>query len=290
MKEVATDLFVESSYPPYNLALIKTAKGGIVIDLPPNPVHAMNWLEEARAKAGELRYVVLTDAGHDRQVATAVCDVPIIAAERTLRVMEAYDEERPRREFLEDLAARYPEEMEAFDNGRPRKPAMAFNERFALYLEDRTLHFETVEGAGEGSLWILIAPQEILIAGDTVAAGAVPAMAETPDSKAWLNTMTALAHRSDVKSIVPGRGEKFISLGEIEPQREFMRVMRRAARTLARKGTNDLSHAQTAQELAQTFFNRQGQKAVKEIKAGLERLVAEVESAKSADEEAAEED
>ncbi|MGC9520953.1 MAG: hypothetical protein ACP5HG_03605 [Anaerolineae bacterium] len=290
MKEVATDLFVESSYPPYNLVLIKTAKGGIVVDLPPNPVHAMNWLEEARAKAGKLRYVVLTDAQRERQLATAVCDVPIIAAERTLRIMEAYDEERPCRDFIEDLAARYPEESEAFDDWRPRKPSIAFNERFTLYLEECTLYFERVEGAGEGSIWILISPQEILIAGDTVAAGAVPAMAETPDSKAWLNTMTALARRSDVKSIVPGRGESFISLGDIEPQREFMRVMRRAARTLARKGTNDLSRAQTAQELAQTFFNRHGQKAVKEIKAGLERLVVEVEAAKGTDEEAEEED
>ena len=127
----------------------------------------------------------------------------------------------------------------------------------------------------------------ILIAGDTVVADTPPLMDDTPDSKAWLNTMTLLSHQHEVTAIVPGRGLPFIPVGEIEPQREFMRVMRRAARTLARKGGPILSLAQTSQELGQTFYNRHGQKAVKQIKAGLENLIAEVETAQTTDAEGA---
>ncbi len=290
MKEVAPGVLVESSYAPYNLVLIETEKGGIAVDLPPSPMYAMNWLEQARKAVGHVRYAVLTSATRERQFATAVCDVPIIAAEATLRVMEAYDEERPRREFLEDITVHYEEEVAVFDDLRPQKPALAFNERFTFYAGDRVLQFEVVAGAALGSLWVLVEDQNLLVAGDTVVAGAVPVMAETPDSKAWLNTMTSLARWQTVSSIIPGRGEQSIPSGEIEPQREFMRVMRRAARTLARRRADGLSLSQTAQELGQTFFNRHGQAAVKQIRASLEHLVAEVQAADGAGEGTTEED
>ncbi|MGC9469693.1 MAG: hypothetical protein ACP5HS_13945 [Anaerolineae bacterium] len=290
MKEIAPGVYVESSYPPYNLVVIDTEKGGIIVDIPPNPVHAVTWFEQARGTVGKLRYAVLTDAMRERQLATATCDMPMIASEGMLRVMETYDDERPRRDWLEDLASRYPEEAEAIDSLRPRKPGLAFSESFTLYGERRDLVFETVAGAGPGSLWLLIPDEGILIAGDIVVGSTVPLMAETPDSKAWLNTMTALAHRHDVKMIIPGRGDAPISLGDIEPQREFMRVMRRAARTLARRDADSLSLSQTSQELGQTFFNQQGPKAVKQIKAGLEHLVAEVVAAQGEDTESDEDE
>jgi glyoxylase-like metal-dependent hydrolase (beta-lactamase superfamily II) len=236
----------------------------------------MNWLEQARGTVGDLRYVVLTDGVLDRQMGTCVCEVPIVGTEATLRALAAYDEDRPRRDFLEALTTRYPEETGAFESLLPRKPMLAFNEVFVLHAGDREIHFEAVEGAGPGSLWVYLPDQELLIAGDTVVSAAVPPMAETPDSKAWLNTMTSLAHRQTVKSVVPGRGAALIPRADIEPQREFMRVMRRAARTVARKGEDNLGLSRTAQELGQTFFNGQGQKAVKAIRAGLERLVTEI--------------
>lgn len=283
MKEVIPGLFVESSYEPYNLAIVATESGGIVVDLPPNPMHAMNWLERARSTVGDLRYVVLTNGGRDRQMGTTVCDVPMIATEGAMRILATYDEDRPRREFLEALTGRYPEETAAFEGLGPRKPMLAFNEAFVLHAGDRELHFEVVDGAGPGSLWIYVPEEEILIAGDTVVSGAVPPMAETPDSKAWLNTMTSLAHRQTVKSIVPGRGEALMPRADIEPQREFMRVMRRAARTIARRGEDNLGLSRTAQELGQTFFNHEGQQAVKTIRRGLEHLVAEVAATQEED-------
>jgi glyoxylase-like metal-dependent hydrolase (beta-lactamase superfamily II) len=282
MKEVAPNVYVESSYPPYNLVLIKTGRGGIVVDCPPNPLHGMNWLEKVRATVDPIQYVVLPHADLDRQMATVSLDVPIIATEAMLRAMHVYDEDRTRKDFVEHVKQRYPEEASLLRNLAPQKPTIAFNETFTLYADTLTFHFEVVEGGGPGSLWVLIPELELLLAGDTVVVGAVPPLHATPDSKAWLNTMTALAHMHTVKSIVPGRGKPFIARGEIESQREFMRVMRRAARTLAHKG-NGLSLSQTAQELGQTFFNQQGQKAVKVIKAGLENLIAEVEAADAAE-------
>lgn len=287
MKKVAPGIFVESSYAPYNLVLITSEVGGIAVDLPPNPVHCLNWLEQARAVVEPLRYVILTNGSMDRRLATAACDVPIVAAEGMLRVMQIYDDERRRRDYTELLAARYPDEAEAFDYLAPRKPTLALDDAATLRLGDRVLELEVVAGAAEGSLWIWLDEGELLIAGDTVIADGVPPMAEVPDSKAWLNAMAGLAHRTNVKKIVPGRGPASITRGEIEPQREVMRVMRRAARSIAHRGADSLGYARTSQDLGQTFFNPQGKPAVKEIRAGLERLVAELAEAEEAEGEGA---
>ncbi len=52
---------------------------------------------------------------------------------------------------------------------------------------------------------------------------------------------------------------------------------------MAHKGGGTLGLVQTAQELGQTFYNRLGQKAVKQIRAGLENLIAEVRRQEAAD-------
>ena len=281
MKEVAPGLFVESSLAPYNLVLIRTEKGGVLVDLPPNPVHALDWIEQARALLGHLRTIILTDTRRERQFSMVMDssrgtgDVPVVATEATRQVMRSYNEERPRRDLLDDLARTFPDAMAAIEAPMPRKPDLVFDQAVSLYAPGCVLQLRAVAGAAPGSLWVFVKDAGILIGGDTVVADTIPLMDITPDSKAWLNTMTGLSRQHDVREIIPGRGQSMISVGEIEPQREFMRVMRRAARTLARKGGSSLGLVQTSQELGQTFYNRQGQKAVKQIKAGLEHLIVE---------------
>ncbi len=72
MKEVAHGLFVESSVAPYNLVLIRTVRGGVLVDLPPNPMHALDWIAQARTLVGQLRAIILTDARRERQSSTVM--------------------------------------------------------------------------------------------------------------------------------------------------------------------------------------------------------------------------
>jgi len=139
------------------------------------------------------------------------------------------------------------------------------------------LTLETVEGAEPGSLWLTVPGHHLLFAGDTVAVDEPPPLERTADSKAWLNSLGHLAKRSKIYQIVPGRGKAPILRGDVEQQREFLRVMRRTARTLAHKRQNNVNYTQPAQDLGQIFFNQSGQKAVKRIRHGLERLVLEIQ-------------
>jgi hypothetical protein len=281
MQEIAPGIYVESNYPPYNLALIQSDEGSIVIDIPPLPSHAWAWRHQVEEIAGTPRYTVITDASLERQVAATLWDIPIIASAATLRIVAAYGE-RSWRDAIHAFVTCYPGTGEELSKARPHRPTLAFDERFALFFRTPPLEFEVVEGAAIGSLWCTVPEHGLLFAGDTVVVDEPMPLENTPDSKAWLNTLGTLARRTITQAIVPGRGKASILRYDIEPQRELLRVMRRTARSLAHSSTNGIRLTQSAQDLGQTFFNAQGNKAVKCIKVGLEHLVKEIRVAEAA--------
>ena len=286
MQEIAPGIFVESAYPPYNLGLIVTDHGAIVIDMPPRPSYAWAWQQQVEEAAGKPRYVVLTDASLERQVAASLCDAPIIAGEAMLRALIAYDE-RGWREMLQAYVTQHPEEGDELSRIKPHPPTVILDEHFLMHYRTPALEFESVEGGAPGSLWLTVTDLGLFFAGDTIVMDEPALLERTPDSKAWLNTLSHLARRTTVRQIVPGRGKAPIQLSDIETQREFIRVMRRTARTLA--GNNNLRLMQCAQDLGQAFYNAQGQKAVRRIRAGLEHLVAEIHKARPMPDEEKEE-
>lgn len=279
MQEIAPGIFVESAYPPYNLGLIVTDHGSIVIDIPPRPSHAWAWQQQVEEVAGIPRYAVLTDASVERQIAASLWDVPLIAGEALLRALIAYDE-RMWREMLQVYITQHPEEADDILRIKPHLPTLTLDKHFLLHYRTPPLEFESVAGGAPGSLWVTIPEYGLFFAGDTIVVDEPALLERTPDSKGWLNTLSALARRTTVRHIVPGRGKSPIQHSDIETQREFMRVMRRTARTLA--GANNFRLIQCAQDLGQAFYNAQGQKAVRRIRAGLEHLVAEIHQTKAA--------
>ena len=58
--------------------------------------------------------------------------------------------------------------------------------------------------------------------------------------------------------------------------------MRRTARKLARGNTRSGNINEIARDLGQVFFNNRGQRAVKQIKRGLEKLVEEIHNEQEA--------
>jgi len=282
MQEIVPGIFVESAYPPYNLGLIMTGHGSIVIDIPPRPSHAWAWQQQVEEVAGKPRYTVLTDASLERQIAASLWDVPLIAGEALLRALIAYDE-RMWREMLQVYITQHPEEADEVLRIKPHLPTLTLDKHFLLHYRTPALEFESVAGGAPGSVWITIPEHNLFFAGDTIIVDEPALLERTPDSKAWLNVLSHLARRTTIRHIVPGRGKSPIQHNDIETQREFMRVMRRTARTLA--GNNSFRLVQCAQDLGQAFYNAQGQKAVRRIRAGLEHLVAEIQQAKVTPEE-----
>ncbi len=286
MQEIVPGVFVEDRYQPYNVALVMLEEGALVVDVPPRPSDARRWLREAQEVGGVLHYLLLTDGGTDRLLgAMAFADVRIVAAEQTARFLTALDD-KEWQEFLQRAQERYPEEAEAIALLKRRPVALFTDHQLFLQRHTPPLEIEVGAGAARGSTWLFVPDRNLLLAGDTVAIDTPPVIEHTPDSKAWLDALKTLAHRASIEQLVPGRGRVVIPKGELELLREYLRVARRTARSLARRPEGE-GMAQATNDLQQTFFPNENRKSekVQRIRRGLERLVAEIRQA-SADEPA----
>ena len=280
MQEIASGIFVETRYPPYNLGLITSADGGLVVDVPPRLPHARQWLREVQEVAGLIRYVVLTDAQPDRLIGAALWDVPIIASETTARYIAALDE-KTWPELLQIAQERFPAENISPEFLSPHRVTLACDRELRLYYRTPALQLETVAGAAPGSLWLTVPDQQVLFAGDSVAIHQPPVLDCAPDRQAWLESLAALKKRAAIRWIVPGRGCPVAPRGDLEAQREFMQVAWRTAQTLAQEPVVGTGLAQATRELREAFFPTAAKHSETQlrIRHGLEQLVAEIHAA-----------
>ncbi len=278
MEEIVPGVFVETSYSPYNLALIRVNGGVLAVDLPPHPDHARQWLDAAQSAVGKIKYVVLSDASPERQVAAGLSDYPLIAAAATQGLIMGHDE-RGWRELLDAVAAQYLEESRKLPLLKQRRMALSFHQCFTMYTVGGPLHFEAAPGGPPGALWITLPQHHLLFAGDTVVIDEPPPLENGADSQSWFEALSVLLGRTEIHQIVAGRGSTPVLRGAVEQQREFVRTMRRTAYDLFKHRSSGLNYTQVVQDLTQTFFSRSGNKAAKRIRRGLEHLVAELQAA-----------
>ncbi len=284
MEEIIPGIFVEERYAPYNVGLVTLDEGALVVDVPPHPEDARQWLREVQQTAGAIRYLILTDAQLPRIVGASLWRVPIVASAATARYVSALEEE-DWKELLPQIQETYGDEADDLSNLKPRPVQIACDDRLWLHRHTPALEVEAIAGAARGSLWLHVPDQNVLFAGDTVAFDTPPILAQTPDSKAWLDTLSRLAHLKTVQRIVPGRGANVILRSELEVQREYMRVARRSARKLARKPAPGEGLSKEARELQQAFFPeiKKASPAMQRIREGLAHLVQEIQQIEAAE-------
>ncbi|MBN2006807.1 MAG: hypothetical protein JXA21_25860 [Anaerolineae bacterium] len=278
MEEIAPGIFVETGYPPYNLALIRTNDGALAVDLPPHPEHARQWLDTAQEAVGKIKYVILSDAAPERQVAASLSGHPLIATTATRSLIMSHDE-RGWHELLEAVSGQYDEAPRKAPPLKQCRIALSFSVYFNIHADIGLLHFEAAPGGPPGALWITLPNQHLLFAGDIVAIDEPPPLENSANSQAWFEALGLLSGRSEIQRIVAGRGTTPVLRGAVEQEREFVRTMRRTAHDLFKHRSGGLNYTQAGQDLGQTFFNKAGNKATRRIRKGLEHLVAEIQAA-----------
>ncbi len=276
MKEVAPDIFIENSFAPYNVGLIRIPDGSIVVDIPPQPEDAREWRRLAQEIGGVIRYAVLTDAQPERLVGAAQWDVPLIAAETAARHIATLDDKL----WLELLDKMQNHQTKGNINPgglKPRRPRLAVARQLRLY-GALTLELETVAGAAPGSLWLYIPQRKVLFVGDCVAVETAPVLAHTLDLQAWLQAINALPQRKGVRIIVPGQGPTTFS-DAVENQIEFIRVAQHTARRLMQETISGAGLAKATSDLQQAFFPAAPKHSLttQHIRAGLERLIGDLQ-------------
>ncbi len=257
MQQIAEGVFVEQGLAPYNLSLIITRQGAVVVDVPPHPEPRRAWLEQARAQAGApVRWLVLTDMAPERLLGAVACQLPLIASATVLRQLDALAaDERTWHEFVHTYVRRFHLEAEAIPKYPPKRVALAVADRATLHWRSQPIHLESVTGGPyPGSLWLWLPDVRLLITGETVVLGEPPIFTPDLDWEAWQALLQTVQQRPALR-LIPGRGKASAFPAEVGALEEFVRVLRFTAQKLAQQPSLASGDVQRAvHDLRQSFF------------------------------------
>jgi glyoxylase-like metal-dependent hydrolase (beta-lactamase superfamily II) len=236
MKQIAPNIYVSTEYPYVNVGCVTGSKGVVAIDAPTLPEDALDWRRRILAlEKGPIVYTAITDAHPHRLLCAGMLEAPIVASRAAYELAAEYS-----RGFWRNAVRRlrryYPGQEAALRMVEPVLPEILFSDTLTLHKGGGNVTIERIEGAAPGSAWVDLREENVLFVGDTLVVGRPPVMDETPDTKAWLDTLTTLRRPrfSDV-TFVPGRGP-VSDQAATEPLSEYIRVARRRMRSLHQTG------------------------------------------------------
>jgi glyoxylase-like metal-dependent hydrolase (beta-lactamase superfamily II) len=234
MKQIAPNIYVSTEYRYVNVGCVVGPNGVIAIDAPTLPQDALDWRRRIlKLEAGPIVYTALTDTHPYRLLCAGLLEAPLV----TSRAAYEHAAEYSRgfwRNVVRRLRRHHPEQETALKSVDPVLPEILFSDTLKLHKGGTDVALERIEGAAPGSAWIDLREESVLFLGDTLVVQAPPVMDETPDTKAWLDTLSTLrrSRYADV-TFVPGRGA-LSDQTATEPLSEYIRVARRRIRSLHR--------------------------------------------------------
>jgi glyoxylase-like metal-dependent hydrolase (beta-lactamase superfamily II) len=277
MKEIASNIYTSTELPGVNVGFVILPAGAIAVDAPTLPHHARAWRRQVEETAGgPILYVVLTDAHPDRLLSAGLLGAPLVAARGGYDRAAAYTDGFWRG-IVDSWGRRYPEAADELADVSIVLPEIMFSTSITLHKGGEDVTVRHVVGAGPGSAWLHLHDQDVLFAGDTLIPDSHPFLHAAPDTKAWLNTLTALrrAHYAET-IIVPGRGP-LCSQEDTRPLSDYIALARRRARSMHAAGEDaDVAAVVTEMLPLFPFPDDQREQVMRRIKAGIERVYEEL--------------
>jgi cyclase len=280
MKEIVPNIYVSTEYPGVNVGFIVRPEGVIAVDAPTLPKDARAWRRRiAATTASPILYTVLTDTHPHRLLNAGVLEAPIVAA-RAAYARAADYTDGFWRNVVRRLIRHYPDLGGSLADVNIVLPEILFNNNLTLHKGKVDVTVERVAGSAPGSAWIDLHEEGVLFTGDTLVAETHPIMDASPDTKAWLNTLTTLRRRqlSDV-TIVPGRGP-LCDQSASQHLSEYIRVARRRARSLYKAGRTPGGMDEFVSEMLSLFPTPEDEREQlqRRVQSGLERVYEEFQA------------
>ena len=274
MKQIAPHVYAEHGYRGVTVGCIVTPTGVICIDSPTSPADARAWRAQiAKLTPRPVRFVVLTDAHHDRVSGLPYLGGAVVAHEAAWEKMKEYeDTSRP----SADASSGHPDVAD----GQLVLPEITFTNRLVLFKSDPVV-IQHVGGATPGSVWVHLPQQGVLFMGDLMALRAHPVTAEG-DIATWLELINRVRAKSFVaKTIVPGRGGP-CTKAALEPMVDYLRTMRKRVKSLIRSRRPRADTALLVPEFLARYHVSESERenAQQRIKAGLDHLYDTLKSKK----------
>ena len=250
MKEIATEVFIETEFEGVTIGAIHSPVGVLMVDLPKNPKDAAAWRSAcARSASGPDRLLVLLDEHPDRVSGISGTRCPIITHERTALAWSI----RPLATRPQTTPANPEEEPEPEPaNSRAVHPEITFNPSLTINREDDPVLIEYHPGPSKGSSWVVLPERQVAFLGDTVIPKQPPFLASA-DINEWLTTLheLKLARFKDF-ILISGRGA-LVTQDDVRELEKFLKsAEKKISKITSAKGKVDEIEA-LAEELAQEF-------------------------------------
>ena len=133
IREIASDIFVETDFHGANVAYVRTDEGVILIDTPMLPIEARQWRAEIEEKTGQqIVYIINTDHHRDHALGNYYFDGDIVHHEGT---MERLLDEDGSDLCVNWIALMEPESRSLMDHYFVRKPSLTYVEMLAVLIQ-----------------------------------------------------------------------------------------------------------------------------------------------------------
>lgn len=277
IREIASDIFVETNFHGANVAYVRTDEGVILIDTPMLPNEARQWRAEIEEKTGQqIIYIINTDHHRAHVIGNQFFPTAtVIAHEQAWKEMKSYGDSF-RTRLMNMYRERIPEAVAEWkDNLEIIKPRITFTGRTILFKGDKEIHMIPVGGHTPATTVILFPNDGLLFAGDVVVTNRPPFLSQG-NTKEWLDALTYL-RRLQYNVLIPGHGE-LTGKEATEKMSEYLRMVRRRVRSAYRSGMPKADTARSLSHLIRFWpippFEKP--KADRRFKSGLGRVWNEI--------------
>jgi glyoxylase-like metal-dependent hydrolase (beta-lactamase superfamily II) len=235
MKEVATDVLIETGYEGVTVGAIRSDRGVILIDTPISAKDTNTWrTTSSRGTGGSDRLLILLDEHFDRSTGAGAIKCPIITHENTARALGSRSSSpKPGGDGTGTIWESSSEIMPA----GWLKPEITFSNSMSIRWGEEEILLEHHPGPSLGSIWVVLPDRKAAFIGDTVTPGQPPFIANA-DLDTWLDTLHELSlNRFREFVLISGRGG-IITKDDIRDQQNFLRKIKRRLEKLSTSKVN----------------------------------------------------
>lgn len=277
VREIASNVFLETRLHGANVAFLVTGEGVILIDTPMLPNQARQWLSEIQQRTDQpILYIINTDHHRAHVIGNQFFPMAtVIAHEHAWKEMKSYgDSFRTRlinmyRERIPEAVAEWRKHLEII------KPEITFTGRTILYKGDKEIHLIPVGGHTPATTVVYLPREKLLFTGDMVITDRPPFLSQG-NTKEWLKALSYL-RRLHYQVLIPGHGEP-TGKEATENMSRYLRLVRRQVRQAYQAG---MTKAETARSLSHLIRYwpippEEKPKADRRFKSGLGRVWNEI--------------
>jgi len=224
MKEITSDVFIETNFEGTTIGAISTPEGVIMVDVPLVNKDIQSWQAAcARKSAGSKKLVVLLDEHPDRTSGAKLIRCPIIAHSKTAAVLTT----RPSVTKMQGLetGAVWETIPEICSIEWPH-PEITFSNSIAINWGTLPIQVEHHPGPTPGSTWVIVPDKNTIFLGDTVTPFQPPFFA-TAEIESWIESLEILKSSKYKDFILISGRAKLVTKEDVRQSQKLLKKILR---------------------------------------------------------------